>query len=335
MREVTADTAADYLRETGRVPAGRAIAARELGGGVSNVVIRVDVEGRAPLVLKQSRVRLRTQAEWISRLDRIWIEQEALGLLATLLPPGTVPEILFEDRENYLFAMACAPDDAVVWKARLLAGAADPAVARQAGTILATIHAGATGHPALAGPLAGTLVFDQLRIDPYYRRIAQVHPDLEPPLRALIASMACPPRATFVHGDFSPKNILVHARGLTLVDFETAHAGDPAFDLGFFLSHLILKAFRAAPRAEPYLELTRQFWEAYRRGAGDDPERVRRGIAHASACTLARIDGKSPVDYRDDLDPDAVRRLARAALRVEPIDWEAFLQLSVREMHGR
>jgi 5-methylthioribose kinase len=108
--------------------------------------------------------------------------------------------------------MACAPDDAVVWKDRLLAGEADPAVARQAGTILGTIHAEAAGHPALAGPLAGTLVFDQLRIDPYYRRIVQVHPDLAPPIHALTAAMAAAPRPTFVHGDFSPKNILVHAR---------------------------------------------------------------------------------------------------------------------------
>lgn len=333
MREITAETAAAYLRQTGRVPPGRAVVARELSGGVSNVVIRVDVEGESPLVLKQSRARLRTQAEWISRLDRIWTERAALDLLATLLPAGTVPAVLFDDRENFLFAMACAPDDAVVWKDRLLAGAADPAIARQAGTILGTIHAAAFGHPALAGPLADTLVFDQLRIDPYYRRILQVHPDLEPPLRALIAPPAAA-RTTFVHGDFSPKNILVHARGLTLVDFETAHAGDPAFDLGFFLSHLILKAFRAAPRAEPFLELTRQFWGAYRRSAGEDPDLVRRSIAHAAACALARIDGKSPVDYRDALDPDAVRRTARAALRAEPIEWEAFLQMSVREMHA-
>ncbi|HEX8201161.1 MAG TPA: phosphotransferase, partial [Isosphaeraceae bacterium] len=172
------------------------------------------------------------------------------------------------------------------------------------------------------------------RIDPYYRRVAQVHPDLEPPICALIDSMATAPRKTLVLGDFSPKNILVHARGLTLVDFETAHAGDPAFDLGFFLSHLVLKAFRAAPRPEPYLELTRRFWDAYRREAGDDPALARRGTAHAAACALARIDGTSPVDYRAELDPDAVRRAARAALGAGPIDWDAFLQLSVREMHG-
>ncbi len=69
-----------------------------------------------------------------------------------------------------------------------------------------------------------------------------------------------------MHADFSPKNLLVYdgGRGLMMVDFETGHYGDPAFDLGFFLSHLVLKAFYHAPRHEPLLELTEQFWIAYR-----------------------------------------------------------------------
>src|SRR4051794_39973617 len=136
MREVTPETAADYLRDTGRVPAGRAVAVRGLGWGVSNVVLRVEGEGEATIVLKQSRERLRTKALWVSRLDRIWTERAALELLAGVLPAGTVPEVLFADRENYLFAMTCAPEDSTVWKERLLAGEADPAVARRAGEVL-------------------------------------------------------------------------------------------------------------------------------------------------------------------------------------------------------
>src|SRR5579883_2455553 len=136
MREVTPETAAEYLRETGRVPRARAVTVRALGWGVSNIVMRVDIEGEAPIVLKQARERLRTKALWVSRLDRIWIEKAALELLATVLPKGAVPEVLFTDSENYLFAMTCAPDDSVVWKGSLLAGETDAAVARRAGTIL-------------------------------------------------------------------------------------------------------------------------------------------------------------------------------------------------------
>jgi 5-methylthioribose kinase len=350
MREIDAETAADYLRQTGRVPAGRAIAVRALGWGVSNIVLRVEVAGQAPLVLKQSRERLRTEALWVSRLERIWTERDALKLLATILPHGTVPEVVFEDEANYLIAMTCAPDDAAVWKERLLAGQTDWRVAHRAGEILGTIHAETVNHPALTGRLADTPLFDELRIDPFYRTVARVHRDLKPRLDALIASMPTAPEQTFVHADFSPKNILIHSAGLTLVDFETAHAGDPAFDLGFFLSHLVLKAFRATPELtrthpdpallvrphptlphplgsswadylqqsglQPYEALIQAFWAAYlnRTGPQRDGDRVARATLHAAACALARVDGKSKVDYLDDPAQEAVRQFARTLL---------------------
>jgi 5-methylthioribose kinase len=336
MREITPETAADYLRETGRVSEGQAVSVSALGWGVSNIVMRVDIAERPPIVLKQSRERLRTQAHWVSRLDRIWTESAALDLLGTILPPGTVPAVVFADEPNYLFAMTCAPDDAVVWKEQLLAGQAEPAVARRAGEILGAAHAETVGHPGLEGRLADTLVFDQLRVDPYYRTIASVHPDLAPRINALIASMPTAPDRTFVHADFSPKNILVHSQGLTVVDFETAHAGDPAFDLGFFLSHLVLKAFRAAPDSDRYLDLTRAFCNAYCATTGLDPrsDRMRRGIAHASACALARVDGKSPVEYLDQQTQQAVRTFSRAALTQDWPDWDHFLQFAAQEMRN-
>jgi 5-methylthioribose kinase len=339
MREVTPETAANYLRETGRVPSGRAVNVRALGWGVSNVVMRADIAGEPPIVLKQARERLRTRALWVSRLERIWTERAALDLLAEILPPGTVPKVVFADPENYLFAMTCAPDDSTVWKERLLAGETDLAVADQAGEILGMIHAGTIGHPALeSNLLADTAVFDELRIEPFYRAITRVHPDVAPQVEALIASMAAGPRRCFVHADFSPKNILVHGRGLTLVDFETAHAGDPAFDLGFFLSHLVLKAIRAAPEGiDPYLSLTHTFWQAYLDHGGEalaDPGLVRRANAHASACALARIDGTSPVDYLDERGKGIARRFALRSLRSGPVTWDDLLGIVAREVRN-
>jgi 5-methylthioribose kinase len=331
MREVSAETAADYLRATGHLEADRAVKVEALGWGVSNVVLRVEPEGQAPIVLKQSREQLRTRARWVSRLDRIWAETSALRLLATILPAGTVPVVQFEEPDDYLFAMSCAPAESVVWKEPLLAGHCDPDVARRAGAILGTIHETTIDHAALAGILADRTVFDELRIDPFYRTVARAHPDLAPRLVDLAASMETPPARTFVHGDFSPKNILVHRSGLTLVDFETAHAGDPAFDLGFFLSHLLLKAFRAAPADEPVRALIDAFWAAYRDRHATDR---RRAIPHASACALARVDGKSPVDYLGESARDAVRRFARAALFEAPSDWDDLMSLAAREMHG-
>jgi 5-methylthioribose kinase len=332
MRELSALNAADYLRETGRVRADALVTVRELSGGVSNIVLRVDVPGRPPLVLKQCRERLRVAMDWRARLERIWAERAALELLSTILPDGTVPHLLFDDRENYLFAMACAPDGAVTWKSQLMADQVDLEIAARLGAILGTIHNDAPAHPALGGVLADTSHFDELRVDPYYRTSARAHPDLKPRIDALIASMARPAHErSLVLGDFSPKNILVHKTDLILLDFECAHAGDPAFDLGFFLSHLLLKTIRsaseAAAAAAPFAALVTRFWDAYRdrrqlnSAAQDDLDR--RAALHAAACCLARVDGKSPVEYLDEKGQSVARRFAREALGCPPANWDA------------
>ncbi len=309
MHEITPENAADYLRQTGRVPGDRAIEARAMGWGVSNVVLRIDVAGEPSFVLKQAREKLRTKALWLSRLDRIWNERDAMELLYRVLPEGTVPRVLFADEGNYLFAMTCAPDDSVVWKESLLAGHIDLAVARHAGQTLGAIHSATRDHPSLDGRLADTTVFDELRIDPFYRTVARVHPEIAPQIEALIASMTRTPHRHLVLADFSPKNILVHSRGLTLVDFETAHAGDPAYDLGFFLSHIALKGNRKVGGGEPFGKLAKEFMEGYRSvvAPSDIKDMTQHDDVHMDACMLARIDGKSPVDYLDEDERQAVQ----------------------------
>ncbi len=134
--------------------------------------------------------------EWRAPLDRIWTESATLGVLRDILPEGTVPQVLFEDRPNYLFAMTCAADDAVTWKSLLMDGLADPAIASRLGTILGTIHSDSPSHPALRGTLADTSLFEELRVDPYYRTVARRHPDLAPRIEALIAAMDRPVERT-------------------------------------------------------------------------------------------------------------------------------------------
>ena len=306
MREITPETAADYLRETGRVPATATVAAQALGWGVSNVVLRVAVEGQPPFVLKQARERLRTRAHWVSRLDRIWTEHAALQCLAPLLAPGAVPELLFADHENYLFAMTCAPDDS-----GRLEGAAPAGCGRSRSRTRRRDLAGhdpcrdvrppgAFERPARrygrlrSAPARPVLPDDRPR-SPRDRR-GRRSPDRTPP---------GPARACFVHADFSPKNILVHARGLTLVDFETCARGRPGLRPRV---RSLPPAAQGRPRHLGRGPRTRRalidaFLDAYRRPIAalpfDFAALNRRAAAHAAACSLARVDGKSPVDYLD------------------------------------
>ena len=179
--------------------------------------------------------------DWRARLDRIWAERAALDVLAAVLPLGAVPAVLFEDRPNYLFAMTCGPDDSATWKTHLMAGAGHP-ISPPGWGRFGNDPRRAPEQETLHETLADTSLFDELRIDPYYRTIARAHPDLAAAHRRPDRVDDLPlNEQTLVLGDFSPKNILVHSGGLILLDFECAHRGDAAFDLGFFLSHLLLK----------------------------------------------------------------------------------------------
>jgi 5-methylthioribose kinase len=327
MLELTADNVLDYLRAQGWVGPGPA-RVEALGWGVSNIVLRVETPGES-FVLKQSRPQLRTRDAWFSDLDRVYREQEVMEVLYRLLPEPTVPRILHADRANFVFAMSHAPAGARVWKESLLAGEVDLAVGERAGTILGRIHEATATNRALVEPFRDHAVFVQLRVDPFYRRVQERRPEVATVIEPLIGRMLSLQEA-LCHGDYSPKNILTHARGFTLVDYETAHLGDPTMDLGFFLSHLLLKAVKQHRRRADYFELTRAFWCGYAAEVRFRPlaELQARGLGHLGVCLLARIDGTSPVDYLpEEPKREAARRLGRRLLLERPGPWEEVLAL--------
>jgi 5-methylthioribose kinase len=313
MHELTAANAADYLARRGWLGPG-SFAVEELSGGVSNVVLRVRAADGRLAVLKQSRPQLRTAEAWFSDVGRVFREQEVMRLLAPRLPAGAVPEVLAGDPENYAFLMTHAPLAARDWRTVLLAGEIDVPLGQVSGELLGQMHRVPVADLDL---LRDATVFRQLRVEPFYDKVMQRHPDLAGPVGALVARMAGPPTG-LCHGDYSPKNLLLADGRFTLVDHETAHAGDPAMDLGFFLSHLLLKAVKLPERRDEVFALTRGFWEGYAAGLGGPPpaERVAAGIAHTGLCLVARVDGTSPAPYLvgDELRRDAARRLGRRLL---------------------
>ncbi len=346
MRLVDANSAAAYLRDTGRVEAGETVRITELTGGVSNVVLWVRREGaREDFVLKQVRAQLRVAQPWFCSVERIWREIDVLEICQRVLAANgrdpasadlcaTTPRLLFVDQPNYLFAMTAAPPHQV-WKQQLLAGHIDARVAAACADLMGRLHAGTWQDREVAEAVGDRTFFEDLRVSPYYRHVAAAHPALQANLEQLIRSMD-EHRLALVHGDFSPKNLLVSDSQVMLIDFEVGHFGDPAFDIGFYLTHLVLKALRA--RSDPsgasgrLLELTRRFWFAYASRimprVDDDQFAILQGraILHLAACLLARVDGKSPVDYLDPNQQAAVRRVAVGLLEGEPRRWEEALQ---------
>jgi 5-methylthioribose kinase len=256
-----------------------------------------------------------------------------MQVLHAFLPEPIVPEVFFTDRDNYVFAMSHAPTGARVWKESLLSGEVNQAVAERAGYILGLMHETTGRNTKLIDHFRDHTVFVQLRVDPFYRRIQERRPEVATEVQR-IADRMLETKEALCHGDYSPKNILTHNRGFTLVDYETAHFGDPTMDLGFFLSHLMLKALKRDDIQQQFFELTRTFWRSYLaqvhfRAAS---ELEVRGIEHFGVCLLARIDGTSPVDYLpDEPKRELVRRIGRRVLRERPLTWDNVLGICAIE----
>jgi 5-methylthioribose kinase len=331
MLDLTDHNLLPYLRERGWIGT-EAAQVESLSGGVSNAVLRVQTPERT-FIVKQSRPQLRTRDAWFSDLDRVYREQEVMQVLHPILP-DIVPAVLFADRANYVFAMTAAPASVRVWKSLLLAGNVDLVLGERTGAVLGQMHQATAANTALVEPFRDHTVFIQLRVDPFYRRIQERRPEIAEPVAHLVREMLTRKEA-LCHGDYTPKNLLVDGDSLTLVDYETAHFGDPTMDIGLFLGHLILKAFRRPDLRFLYFDLSRAFWRGYASAAQflPLPELQTRGIGHFGACILARIDGTSPVDYLpDEAVRNAVRRLAGRVLLERPNDWETVLQFCEKEL---
>jgi len=275
---------------------GSAVRVTALGGGVSNTVLLVE-SGARRFVLKQSLAKLRVDMDWFSERERIFREAAALRLLGPFFGDGGVPEVLFEDRENCLYAMSAAPAGARTWKSLLMEGAGRLETAERIGEMLAAMIASSRRNPDLESAFGDQTVFDQLRLDPYYRTTEQRHPDLAPYFERLIEDCKAA-RLSLVHGDWSPKNFLVDGEAVMAIDFEVIHYGNPSFDVAFFLNHLVLKSFHLPQWAPLFARLAGRFWETVAGAMPVDAQELEAGaLRQLGALLLARIDGKSPAEY--------------------------------------
>ena len=312
----------EALRACGVLAAGEPATLRPLTGGVSSDIFRVETGDGRILVVKRSIPRLRVREEWLAPVERIAGEVRWLKL-ARSIDPRLAPEVLAECPEAHVFAMEfLEPATHPVWKDEMAAGRVDPAFAAAVGRDLALIHARTAGRADIATAFDTYDFFFALRVSPFLLFTADHHPDVAARLRSLADDLGRR-RVALMHGDVSPKNILVGPRGPVFLDAETTAYGDPAFDLAFCLTHLLLKTVWLRPHREAVMASFDALRAAYAAGLSwEPPEDISaRTAALVAALLLARIDGKSPAPYlTDPADKDFVRRSAKMLLAVRELD---------------
>jgi len=309
-----------FLRRHGLAAANEIPPAAALSGGVSSDIWRVELGGGAAarsIVVKRALPRLRVEQLWEvpverNRYERMWIET------ANAIIPGVAPKVLAADDAG-CFAMELL-ESYPLWKTELAAGRADRDFARQVGACLARIHAATAGDARCAAQFDTDANFRALRLEPYLLAAGKVHVSLAKRLQEL-SERTARTKLALVHGDVSPKNILIGPHGPVFLDAECAWYGDPAFDLAFCLNHLLLKGLWVPVRRKAFLKCFDVLSEGYLQGVTWEPpgELEARTASLLPGLLLARVDGKSPVEYLTaDSDKDFVREVAGRLLQSPP-----------------
>jgi aminoglycoside phosphotransferase (APT) family kinase protein len=320
-------------RARAEVPAPFAEALRELGlagaepllgepltGGVSSDIWRIDTV-RGPVCVKRALAQLRVAADWRAPIERNLYEARWMQV-ADQAVPGCTPRVLGQHPALGVLVMDYLPPaDYPLWKELLRRGHAELATARALGNVLARIHAYSAARPELASQFDSDAIFFDIRLEPYLLATARRHPDLAPAIEALVAATRSH-RVALVHGDVSPKNILVGPNGPLLLDAECAWWGDPAFDIAFCLNHLLLKCLWNPPATPAFLDSFEALANAYLDAVDWEPRDAleRRAAGLLPGLLLARVDGKSPAEYvTEEAQRELVRRAARSLLR-DPVE---------------
>lgn len=302
------------VAELGIAPDGAVGAVVPLTGGVASDIAMVEVAGRR-ICVKFALGRLKVAEEWLAPTHRNAAEYAWLTVAASIVPDGAV-QLYGRSERLHGFAMEYLEgSDVTLWKAELLRGAAPGSQAERVGDMLGLIHRGSARSGFDTAPFHNRDDFRALRIEPYLTFTAGRHPALAPALTAL-ADMLHAGDKVLVHGDVSPKNILFRGARPVMLDAECATMGDASFDPAFCLNHLLLKSIHLPQGRAALLAAVKRFWSAYAAHiVWEDAAALEARVARLiPALMLARVDGKSPVEYLTGAEATTTRALSVALI---------------------
>ena len=267
-----------------------------LTGGVSSDIFMCD-DGEHKIVIKKALAKLRVKDKWFAPPSRNKVEQDYIYYVSKICS-DCMPKIIAADNELGFFAMEYLDEAHHNWKAELLQGIFKVENAQKAAEILAIIHRHSWNDPIAKETFQTSTNFYDVRLDPYLITAGDRNPDLRIYFQEEVKRLKGW-REALVHGDFSPKNMMISKKRFVILDHEVAWYGDPAFDLAFLLNHLYLKSLLWKNKFSECLSLCEEVIKCYFAVLGQKIEGelgLRTGRLFLMLL-LARIDGKSPAEY--------------------------------------
>lgn len=324
-----------YLREHRLIDIDETPAIEILHGGVSNRTVLVEPLSKPAFVVKQALAKLRVTVDWFSDPCRIHREALALRALEKIAPPFTITPLLFEDTDAHIIAMEAVPRGHFNWKTMLLHEGPRREHILKFAEVLATIHSRSNADAeTLRETFRDRTWFESLRLEPYYEYSAQQVTEVRPFLKELLEETRSV-QIALVHGDYSPKNVLVYGNRFVLLDHEVAHFGDPAFDIGFSLTHLLSKAHHCREMRAMFLTAARLYVSRYLEIVQDCSflrDFEGRACRHTLACLLARVVGRSPLEYLIETERLNQRQVVLSLIMKQPNSLAHLIELFEEEL---
>lgn len=305
----------------------------KLEGGVSSIILKV-LSASKTYCIKQALPVLKVAKVWHAPVERIYSEINWLKAVAQILP-GMVPEVLGVDRLTNSFIMPFFPPEHYSnWKTELFSEKADISFAASVGKSLAQIHSATANSENIRNTFDNDDIFYALRLEPYFIECANIYPGIADHLKALVARTQSL-KISLIHGDISPKNILAGPNGPVFLDAECAVYGDPAFDVAFCLHHILFKSIVKPDSTFELLEAFDALSASYLSGVTwESREPVEMRIAGLlPALMLARISGKSPLDYLDSNTRQISLGIAMQLINSPAIQLREIRQLIIQSFH--
>jgi len=317
----------EYLKEKKLIEADNSAQIKRFGGGVSCKVIQIKSKNSS-FVIKQALSKLRVKDNWYSDRSRIITERRCLATYYKIVPEY-VPKVLYHDDSNYLFVMESASSESMPWKSLLLNGKIDYQVGEKVAYALARVHEVSSRDYLIKKQFEDDSFFIELRIEPYLETTKERHPALSQHIQDAIDYLLSH-KTVLVHGDYSPKNILVSDNGIFILDFEVAHWGNPVFDLAFLTNHLLLKSVKNKRWIVSYQKMMLFLINTYfkYRPLVNREEMEAKTVHLLALLFLARVDGKSPAEYiTEEKDKELIRELSYSILENKYSNFQQLVDL--------